>query len=47
MEIISNSDVNSNIIYRLDNLPADIIIHIMKYTNVPTISKMNYANRHF
>ena len=47
MEIISNSDVNSNIIYRLDNLPVDIVIHIMKYTNVPTISKMNYANRHF
>ena len=34
-------------VFRLDNLPVDILINIMKYTNVPTISKMNYVNRHF
>ena len=31
----------------LDNLPVDILINIIKHTNVPTISKMNCINRNF
>lgn len=46
MEINSNMNSNTNEII-LDNLPLDILFHIMKYTNVPTISKMNCVNRHF